>query len=303
MEVVRRALAAEEKLSYTGRKVSHFPMNGKLVESEAMVARRPPNLRRYHYVTPPLAGVTVWKNQNLTYRHDPRTKTLEIYDRSNQQEKDEEKRTLVLKNYEPQLEGEETVAGRTAYRIRLAPRHAGDAWRRWWIDKETYLRLRTEDFDGKDRLIRRSRFEEVSFNDLGEEAFQPPQSLLATARKTYSDEEQPKSVAYVSSVLGFRIKLPTYVPGGYRLKGAYTYPCECGCAKAAAQVRWTNGLNTISMFQCGHPCGQEAACTFPTGPQSASVPVAVGEESFLFVGETDRANLVKMAESLKAAAQ
>jgi hypothetical protein len=39
--------------------------------------------------------------------------------------------------------------------------------------------------------------------------------------------------------------------------------------------------------------------TFPTTPQSASVATALGEESFLFVGETARANLQKMADSLK----
>jgi hypothetical protein len=106
----------------------------------------------------------------------------------------------------------------------------------------------------------------------------------------------------VSSVLGFKIRLPSYVPEGYRLEGAYTYPCGCGCEKPAAQVRWVNGLNTISLFQCGHPCGHQSPCTFPTTPQSASVARSIGEESFLFVGETDRANLQKMAQSLEAPA-
>lgn len=303
-EIVRLVVAAEEKLSYTGRKISHFPMNGKLVESVALVARRPPNLRRFHYVTSPMAGVTVWKNQDLTYRHDPHMGTLEIYDRSDQRRAGEgENRSLVLSNYEPQLEGEETVAGRAAYRIRLAPRHAGDAWQRMWIDKETYLRLGNEDYDGKGCLIRRTRFQQVTFNDLGPAAFRPSQKLLESTRKTYSDEEQPKSVGRVSSLLGFRIKLPAFVPQGYRLKGAYTYPCKCGCEKPAAQVRWTNGLNTISMFQCGHPCGNVAPCSTADNAHTACAHVAVGEESFLFVGETDRANLGKMAQSLKSAAQ
>jgi outer membrane lipoprotein-sorting protein len=302
-EIVRRALAAEGKIAYTATKLSQQPVNGRLVESVALVARRPPDLRRIHFVTAPLDGVTVWRNRNLTYRHDPKMGTLEIYDRSDRNPEDEgSKRKLVLSNYAPQMEGEETVAGRAAYRIRLAPRHAGDAWCRVWIDKQTHLRLGIEDYDGKDRLIRRTRIQEVTFEALGPDAFQPPAALLASARKTYSDEEQPKSVGHVSSVLGFQIKLPSYVPEGYRLKGAYTYPCECGCDKPAAQVRWTNGLNTISMFQCGHPCGKGAPCSFPTTPQSASVPVSLGEESFLFVGETSRANLEKMAQSLKSAA-
>jgi MucB/RseB N-terminal domain len=254
-------------------------------------------------VTPPLDGVTVWQNAQQTFRYDPHLNQLKIYDKGGSQDDVAgEERALVLSNYEPRLEGEEVVAGRPAYRVRLEPRHAGDAWKRLWLDKTTYLKLGQEDFDGKDHLIRRTRFVEIDFNPIEPAAFHPPQALLASARKTYSDEEQPKSVEHVSSVLGFRIKLPTFVPAGYRLEGAYTYPCVCGCEKPAAQVRWVNGLNTISLFQCGHPCGHGAPCSFPTKPQSASVAISFGEESFLFVGETDRGNLEKMARSLKAAA-
>jgi hypothetical protein len=90
------------------------------------------------------------------------------------------------------------------------------------------------------------------------------------------------------------------VPPGYVFDGAYTYPCQCGCKDAAAQVCWTNGLKTISMFECGHPCGRGTACTFTRSRRSASVQRSIGSESFLFLGETGHAQLLKMAASLKA---
>jgi outer membrane lipoprotein-sorting protein len=301
--VVRHALGVAGKIPYQGTKVTEFPFNGKLMKSEALVARRSPSMRRIHYVTPPLDGVTIWQDARQTFRYDPRLNQLKIYDQGGSPDDAAvEERALVLSNYEPRLEGEESVAGRPAYRVRLAPRHPGDPSRRLWLDKATYLKLGQEDYDGQGRLFRRTRFTEIDFDPIEPDAFHPPQSILASAKKTYSDEELPKSVEHVSSVLGFRIKLPSYVPEGYRLEGAYTYPCQCGCEQPAAQVRWSNGLNTISLFQCGHPCGQEAPCSFPRTAQSASVPISLGEESFLFVGETDRGNLEKMARSLKAAA-
>jgi outer membrane lipoprotein-sorting protein len=300
--IVRRALVACKRVNYTGRKVTKFKVGKGLVESEALVARRAPGMRRIHYTSPAgLKGVTVWQDGQRTYRYAPKSHELEIYDRSRKKPVDADKEeSLVLSNYQPRLEGEETIAGRTAYRIRLAPRHSGDAWKRLWVDRETFLQLGSEDYDGSDRLLRTTRFKEVSFDSLDPKQFQPTQYVMRLARRTYSDEELRKSVDQVSRAIGFSIRVPVFVPAGYHFDGAYTYPCKCGCEMPAAQVRWSNGLNTISMFQCGHPCGNGAACTVPTDPRANCVHKDVGNESFLFVGETDRANLKKMADSLVA---
>ena len=126
------------------------------------------------------------------------------------------------------------------------------------------------------------------------------QSARISSSRTYSDEAQSKTVAEVSQAVGFSIKLPRYVPQGYIFDGAYTYPCQCGCEKAAAQVCWTNGLKTISMFECGQLCGNGGACSFTASPHSTSVQTSVGNQSFLFVGETSHDELAKMARSLQS---
>lgn len=301
--IVRHALEVEDRVGYIGQKVSRLRVGERLVEVTALVARRPLHMRRIHYITPPLAGVTIWQDGQRTYRYVPNGKQLEIYDKSRHHHDgigDEE--TLVLRNYQPRLEGVETVAGRPAYRIRLAPRHPGDAWTRLWIDRKDYLRLASEDYDGNDHLVRATRFKEVELDSLDPDQFRPTSYLMGVARRTYTDEEKSKSVEQVSRAVGFPIRMPEYVPEGYVFDGAYTYPCECGCERPAAQVRWSNGLNTISLFQCSHPCGAFAACSVTTSSHTASFHIAVGKESFLFVGETSRANLEKMAQSLKAAA-
>ena len=295
--IVRRWLAAQPQASYTSIEIARFRVGNKLVESEALVARRP-HMHRIHYITPPLSGVTIWQNNEKTYNFDPKGRQLEIFDKSRHHHVEEE--ALVLRNYQPRLEGLDTIAGRPAYCIRLAPQHPGDAWERVWIDRETYFRLGDEDYDGDSRLLRATRFTRISFDSVDPDQFRPPQYVMSLARRTYSDEAQSKSVVQVSQAIGFPIKLPPYVPPGYLFDGAYTYPCQCGCEKPAAQVRWTNGLKTISMFECGHPCGRGAACSFTASPRSASIQASVGDESFLFVGEISRAEREKMARSLKS---
>jgi outer membrane lipoprotein-sorting protein len=296
--IVRRWLAADPRMSYTGSEISRFRIGNKLVESEALVARRP-HMRRIHYLTPPLDGVTIWKDHGERYSFDPKKRQLEIFDKSQHHHPTGDE-ALVLRNYEPRLEGIETVAGRPAYRIALAPRHAGDAWMRIWVDRETDARLGDEDYDGENRLLRATRFTQISFDSVNPDQFRPPQYVMSLARRTYSDEAQSKSVAQVSQAIGFPINLPPYVPTGYSFDGAYTYPCQCGCEKPAAQVCWTNGLKTISMFECGHRCGTGASCSFSASPRSGSVHALVGSQSFLFVGEIRRADLEKMAHSLKS---
>jgi outer membrane lipoprotein-sorting protein len=305
--IVRRALDAEKRIGYVSLQVSRFRVGERLVESQALVARRPPNMRRIHYITPPrLSGVTLWQNAGRTYRYEPKGQELEIYDRNQHRRAvDGTEEALVLRNFQPRLEGEERIAGRLAYRIRLVPRHRGDAWKRLWIDRQSFLRLGTEVYDGNDRLVRATRFQEVDIephDTLDPDMFRPTPYVLSVTRHTYSDEEQGKSVEQVSRAVGFPIRLPRVVPQGYVFDGAYTYPCECGCEKPAAQVRWSNGLNTISMFQCGPPCGTGAACLATASGRPASVRMVIGSQSVLFVGETERANLTKMAQSLKSAA-
>jgi negative regulator of sigma E activity len=305
--IVQRALEAESRVGYVGLQLSRFRVGEQLVESTALVARRPPNMRRIHYITPPLLeGVTVWQNDGRTYRYEPKHQQLEIYDKNQHHHAGiGTEEALVLRNFQPRLEGEETVAGRVAYRIRLAPRHRGDAWRRLWIDRQNYLRLATEVYDGNDRLVRATRFQEVDVDPHGEldaDMFRPTPYVLSVTRRTYSDEEQGKSVEQVAQAVGFPIRLPRWVPQGYVFDGAYTYPCECGCEQPAAQVRWSNGLNTISMFQCCPPCGAGATCLAATKEHTANVRVVIGGQNVVFVGDTERANLQKMAESLKSAA-
>src|SRR5947209_5244063 len=169
--IVRRWLTAQPQATFTATETASFRLGNKWVVSEALVAQRP-QMRRIHYITPPLAGVTIWRDHQQTNYFDPKGRQLEIFDKSRHHHGHRsQEEALVLRNYQPELEGVETVAGTPAYRILLAPRHPGDAWERVWIDRETSLRLGDEDYDGDNRLLRSTRFTRISFDSVDADQF------------------------------------------------------------------------------------------------------------------------------------
>ncbi len=104
--------------------------------------------------------------------------------------------------------------------------------------------------------------------------------------------------------VGFKMKTPSYVPGGYRLDGYRLYECPCGCGHKSAYVRYTDGLECISIFQCaaGSACMEEAKCPthavkcFVRGQTSVMTDKDV---SAVVIGNLKPEELQKITESLE----
>lgn len=65
-------------------------------------------------------------------------------------------------NIEPLLEGEDVIAGREAWTVRLKP-PKGYGWKQIWVEKGTGLVLAWREWTGDDRLKRTMKTESVSF--------------------------------------------------------------------------------------------------------------------------------------------
>src|SRR5690349_16359764 len=72
-------LTAGPQLAYTATETARFRVGSSWISSEALVAQRP-HMRRIHYITPPLDGVTIWRDHQQTYSFDPKGRQLEIFD-------------------------------------------------------------------------------------------------------------------------------------------------------------------------------------------------------------------------------
>jgi outer membrane lipoprotein-sorting protein len=268
------------------------------VTSRVELAYRRPGMTHLRYLDGPLLGVEVWKDQNRVYRYVPSRKRLEVSPAERSQPlKLEQRLAMMRENYVATLDRAEDVAGRAAHVISVRPRHPGSGWKRLWIDQETYLMLGSEDYDAGNRRVRSTRFTRIDLRTEPETIFRPREAQLQNASWEPSGGEAPLTVAQVEQRVGFEVLLPEHAPPGYRLLGSYVVKCECGLGDSAVRSLYCDGLNTLSVFQCGHPCPDGRNCWVADAPQGMAVRLARGEDTFLFVGEIDRAALERMANS------
>jgi hypothetical protein len=158
--------------------------------------------------------------------------------------------------------------------------------------------LGSEDYGPDDRLLRSTRFTSLAYRTEPESLFRPPAALLKKATWNPSADEAPRPAAQIERRVGFKILLPNYVPPGYELRGSFVAPCQCGCGDNTVRSQYGDGLNTISVFHCGHPCKHGRNCLVANAPQGVAVRITQGKDSFLLVSELARTELEKMSRSI-----
>lgn len=303
MPILGYSLHANYGVNHVGEQITTVSAGDKEVTTRVERAYLRPGLMRLEYLDGPLKGVKVWDDGHRIYRYRPDKNRLDVTPASVCRPLDlEERLALVRENYTASLEGETGIAGREAQQILLRSRHPGNPWKRLWIDKETYLMLGSEDYDSHDRRLRSTRFVKLALDTQPESDFHPTPELLKriTPRMSWDPaaDEAPQSAERISRQVGFALLLPAFVPPGYHLLGSFAVPCECGRGDEAVRSKYTDGLNTISVFQCGHPCAKGDQCWVANTRHAVALQLAREQDTFLVVGEMDRAILEKMARSV-----
>lgn len=303
MPILGWALHACYGVNHVGEQVTTVTAGDKQVTTHVELAYRRPGLMRLQYLDGPLKGVKVWGDGNRTYRYRPDKDRLDVKPAALCRPLElEQQLALVQENYTASMEREAVVAGRKAHQILLRSRHPGNPWKRLWIDEETFLMLGSEDYDAHDRRLRSTQFVTLALDTQPESLFHPREDLLkrVTPRLKWDPaaDEVAQTAAKISRRVGFEVLLPEYVPPGYRLLGSFVIPCECGRGDEAVRSKYTDGLNTISVFQCGHPCAKGDQCWVANTRHAVALQLARSQDTFLFVGELDRSMLEQMAHSV-----
>jgi hypothetical protein len=118
------------------------------------------------------------------------------------------------------------------------------------------------------------------------------------------------SPSELSKVVDFTVKTPRYVPKGYKLDGYRLYNCPCGCGHKSAYIRYTNGLDSISVFEtlgssgCARDdkCrtrGHEDTCVVEDSARGRVATLSSGGKLFTVIGDLSRSDLEKIARSLR----
>jgi negative regulator of sigma E activity len=151
---------------------------------------------------------------------------------------------LLLRNYDVHLQGREKVAGRRVFVLRLTARHPGNPSKRVWLDSETKLALRQELYDPAGRRLSTSEFREISFApSLPANLFTVP--VEARVERRREGAPLPPWAAAGKANPSQTCEQPRYVPAGYELAHRI---CMKRPDREFAHLRYTDGLNTISLF-------------------------------------------------------
>ena len=284
-EVLHRAERAERLISYRGIKqavVRCGSRNPSYTETKMSIVHLKPDKTRTAYLTPSkLSGTIVIRNGETSWRYRPQSKLWEhmggcIVSVANNVSQD------FIRNYQVRLAGIERIAGRDAYLVSAVPKSKGDPSHRFWIDRHTYLVLASETKTSSGKLLRSSRFLSIELNpnDISPSLFVVPNNVRR------GDNGAVR--------LGFRVMKPSYLPKGYRLVGATS---SCIGGMAYSHLRFSNGINTISLFQ---RLADKSGSRFAVGEKSTNVVTCVRNGvRCTIVGDLSRSELQKILASLR----
>lgn len=138
---------------------------------------------------------------------------------------------LVRRNYTPLIEGEDTIAGRRTWVLRLKPHTKHRPWKQLWVDCKTGAVMAMRDWDSRNRIKSTMRTISISYMDV---YAKPDQAAVDQLSK----RGQSQDACSLQD-----IPHPRYVPRGYRLVRVRKIS-----HLGSTQLVYSDGLYSLSVF-------------------------------------------------------
>jgi sigma-E factor negative regulatory protein RseB len=245
------------------------------------VTHMKPDMTRTHYYSPTaLAGVVVIQSGPDVWRYDARQRAW-VQAHSAASMPTDLNLEGAFANYNIRLVGSDKIAGRETYVIRASPKRGGEACRRIWVDKKSYLTLRTQVERPSGAVVSSCGFTRITIDPT---------------------DVSPTDFAIIGKVIGvpeagrvdFHVEKPRYLPKGYKPVGLAKDKVS---GHLCVHLQFSNGVNTISLFERRSDCNTCA----PRVPEKLTTVMTWARDQMLFtlVGDVSRAELKKIANSTR----
>ena len=281
-ELLLRSEEADKHVDYRGIKNVTLVLGEQTTVATVKVLHLKPNLTRSVYFSPAeLAGTVVIRNGNREWKYRPREDAWEPTGPC-PMPGGETVRRSILGSYDVRLVGTERVAGREAYVLQAVPKSHGAHTHRVWVDREYYLVLGTQIETDSGAVLRSSRYLSLQINpgDIDRRLFRVEGKIKPTARPAADP--------------GFRVMKPSYLPKGYRLEATECLSINgCSCVHS----RFTNGVNTVSIFQ--HKATSQTPSASVDCRVTNSLTWTRGGMRLTIMGDLPRPELQKIADSVR----
>lgn len=299
--LLRRMLRAETKRAVAGREVTSLA-GGR--QSEQIVKRDPKRGLRMEFIAPP-GDILVDNFKRSWFLSLRRRRMVERESRLGglRRATQEVVQRIERGELQAQWDGRDVVAGRDADIVRVSPRGRSDApSRRFWIDRETGLRLKTEDVGPRGRVLSSSYFLTVDLRpDLTKADFERP-DLPPGVRLVRDNKRSFPSIQAAQRVVKFSLRQPEYLPPGFRLATVSVTEFK---GHTVVVQRYTNGLNSLSVFQTDADLppfgleGRKRRGPMPPGRGPRVLTWRDRDRAFALIGSLPETEMRRIADSLR----
>ncbi|MFY9780154.1 MAG: sigma-E factor regulatory protein RseB domain-containing protein [Candidatus Baltobacteraceae bacterium] len=248
--LLRESVEAPEAVSYVGQlqtvRFSSNHANATIVRIE----HRAPSLTRRWYLAPEsLYGDYTITRGIETFEFDTKRGQITV---SRNPELDDVVATegnldRVLANYRPIYDGKEILAGRPAVSVVLLNKFTGERAVRVWIDEQTHLLLKKEEYHANGAVAAEIRFEDLRYTDkIPDDVFSTDKPGGFTEIAGHVAVTPSSDVARVIREAGFSPYTPRDLPQGFQLVSGDV--SNVGSVKTL-HLLYSDGLRSISLFE------------------------------------------------------
>jgi hypothetical protein len=255
-----RAFQADNYLTYNALSRTEVMFGKRSIVADARVTHTPQSLA-ISYVSGPHEGLHCGFNQLWFWRQEnaaPMQAYAEV--QHSPSEMATKRFALMLQNYMAERRGSATIDKRPVQIVDLRPFRpvpgaAGPA-KRLWIDEQTGLTLRLETFNYEMKPVMRTTLTGVDEHPKidGATMTSPAQIRQAAQQRPCVAQEEGNDRREAARRTGLWPPEPKYLPVGFQFDGVGMHHCQfSGSAYCAALSRYTDGLNTLTIFVVKHP--------------------------------------------------
>ncbi len=248
--LLRESIDAPKSISYVGQydtvRFSSNRASATIVKIEHLA---PDRTRRWYLAPESIYGDYVVSRGLTTYAFDTKRKLVTVsrdptIDNAVSPAGEIDR---VMQNYRAVADGADIVADRPTTSIVLVNRYTGERAARIWLDRESHLALKKEEFHANGSVASQSHFEEIGFTaeipkDVFDEAIP-----AGYAKAAGVDLATPSSdVARALGEAGFKPIEPKVLPQGFAVTSGAVTTVQ---GVRTLQLLYSDGLRSVSLFE------------------------------------------------------
>ncbi|GAC1303849.1 MAG: hypothetical protein NVS2B3_06560 [Vulcanimicrobiaceae bacterium] len=248
--LLRQSVDAPRTISYIGQlETVRFSSNRAIATITKVEHRAPGSTRRWFVAPEALYGDYIVERGDATYQFDTKRGKVIVSHSAAPENAVASAGSFdrVLANYRAVMEGSETIADRATVSIVLVNRYTGERALRVWLDRETHLVLKKEEYHANGSVASQTRFDALRYTaEIPEGIFSTDvpagYNRIAGPDVAMMDSDIDRVVAHA----GFKPFEPQNLPQGFAITS--------GDVRAVGGVKtlhllYSDGLRSVSLFE------------------------------------------------------